>query len=84
MGAVLRAAGADSRETPDGIEVPGIWHRASPPARPARLDPQGDHRIAMSAAVLALRRPGLELTSPEVVVKSYPGFWQDWRGLVQK
>ena len=84
MGAVLRAAGADSRETPDGIEVPGIWHTALPPALPARLDPQGDHRIAMSSAVLALRRPGLELTSPEVVVKSYPGFWQDWRGLVQK
>lgn len=37
-----------------------------------------DHRMAMAFAPLALLGPvGIE--EPEVVVKSYPDFWEDWR-----
>jgi 3-phosphoshikimate 1-carboxyvinyltransferase len=35
-----------------------------------------DHRMAMAFAPLALRVPRLSFNDPEVVVKSYPAFWQ--------
>jgi 5-enolpyruvylshikimate-3-phosphate synthase len=42
-----------------------------------------DHRVAMSAAVLALTLPpGCELDAPGVVSKSYPRFWEDWASMV--
>jgi 5-enolpyruvylshikimate-3-phosphate synthase len=31
----------------------------------------------MSLALAGLRRPGVVIGSPEVVSKSYPGFWKD-------
>lgn len=36
-----------------------------------------DHRMAMSFATLALLRDDICLDDPEVVKKSYPGFWKD-------
>ncbi len=36
-----------------------------------------DHRMAMSFATLALLRDDICLDEPEVVKKSYPGFWKD-------
>lgn len=36
-----------------------------------------DHRMAMSLAPLALKLPFIEIKNPEVVKKSYPGFWND-------
>lgn len=43
----------------------------------------GDHRVAMSAAVLALSLPpGSTLDDPDVVTKSWPGFWKAWSGLI--
>ncbi|MDD3459200.1 MAG: 3-phosphoshikimate 1-carboxyvinyltransferase, partial [Weeksellaceae bacterium] len=36
-----------------------------------------DHRMAMSFAPLCLLRE-LKIENPEVVNKSYPGFWQDF------
>ena len=35
-----------------------------------------DHRMAMSFAPLGLLGP-IEIEDPEVVNKSYPGFWED-------
>jgi 3-phosphoshikimate 1-carboxyvinyltransferase len=35
----------------------------------------GDHRMAMSFALLAPQLPGLPIAQPEVVEKSYPAFW---------
>jgi 3-phosphoshikimate 1-carboxyvinyltransferase len=41
------------------------------------MDSHGDHRLAMSAATLAvLSGSELSLTGPEVVSKSFPGFWR--------
>jgi 3-phosphoshikimate 1-carboxyvinyltransferase len=80
---MLVAAGAPASETADGLRVPGVWAEGVPPSGAIRLDPVGDHRIAMSAALLALRRPGLLLDHPGVVVKSYPSFWRDWGAIVQ-
>jgi 3-phosphoshikimate 1-carboxyvinyltransferase len=36
-----------------------------------------DHRMAMSFAPLAILHEGICLDEPEVVKKSYPGFWKD-------
>lgn len=49
--------------------------------RPATLDPVGDHRIAMALALAGLRVPGVRVRSPEVVGKSFPGFWRALAGL---
>lgn len=36
-----------------------------------------DHRMAMAFAPAAIKFPGLMINEPEVVSKSYPGFWND-------
>lgn len=54
-------------------------------AHPIRVPPDlvfstfGDHRMAMGLAPLALKTGSLVLDDPGVVVKSYPGFWEDLR-----
>lgn len=46
--------------------------------RAARVGSHGDHRMAMSLAVAALRADGpLEIEGAESVAKSYPGFFED-------
>jgi 3-phosphoshikimate 1-carboxyvinyltransferase len=46
---------------------------------PTAIDPVGDHRIAMSMAVLATKRSGISIVDPTCVTKSYPNFWKDLR-----
>ena len=41
------------------------------------LDTYEDHRMAMSLAPMAMRCGRLIMNNPEVVSKSYPGFWRD-------
>lgn len=55
--------------------------RSSP--RPGVIDPRGDHRIAMTFAVLALARPGISIADPQCVAKSYPTFWTDFARLAE-
>lgn len=48
--------------------------------RPAEMhggsvDSHGDHRIAMSMAIAGVRVQGVEIETPEVVNKTWPGFW---------
>ena len=50
VAAMLRAFGIPCGELPDGLEIEG----GSAPLRAARVETGGDHRIAMTAAVLAL------------------------------
>jgi len=70
-------------ETSASIVVPGAWARASPPSPAVTLDTADDHRIAMSFALLGLRRPGVSIAEPGVVAKSYPGFWDDFRAVCE-
>jgi 3-phosphoshikimate 1-carboxyvinyltransferase len=77
MASELRRLGAEVEEGPDWLTIPGVWHRRQPPAAPVVVDSHGDHRIAMSLALAGLRRPGTRIGAPEVVGKSYPGFWAD-------
>ena len=39
------------------------------------IDPHGDHRIAMAMATAGTRVPDLAVSHPEVVNKTWPGFW---------
>lgn len=41
----------------------------------------GDHRMAMTFAPLALRMGPVRIVNPDVVSKSYPGFWEDMRSV---
>lgn len=78
MGTELGKIGALVHEGRDSLRIPGIWSgEAGTPLEPVEIDPRGDHRIAMSLALAGLRRPGVIVTSPGVVSKSYPGFWRD-------
>jgi len=52
------------------------------PLRGASIDSHGDHRIAMSFAVLGTFTEGETIINdPECVSKSYPGFWEDMASL---
>jgi 3-phosphoshikimate 1-carboxyvinyltransferase len=43
------------------------------------VDTYGDHRIAMAFAPLPLRTGKIRISDPEVVGKSYPGFWEEMK-----
>ena len=58
----------------------GVW-KLSPgsvgsTSQPVTFETYDDHRMAMALAPLALRFP-IIIEEPEVVQKSYPGFWSD-------
>lgn len=84
MARELARAGAEVEELADGLVIPGVWAGTAAtdlPQAPVVVDAHGDHRIAMSMALVGLRRPGLEIAHPEVVAKSYPRFWDDLAAL---
>ncbi|MBU8539066.1 3-phosphoshikimate 1-carboxyvinyltransferase [Falsiroseomonas tokyonensis] len=45
--------------------------------RPARIETYGDHRIAMSLALVGLMVPGVTILDPGCVAKTYPDYWRD-------
>lgn len=70
--AMLRAFGVDAEERPDGLVVRGAPDR---PLLPADVDPAGDHRIAMAAAVAALCAAGeTRIRDVANVATSFPTF----------
>ncbi len=82
MARELSRVGARVSELPDGLVIEGSWSHSEPPAESVVVDPENDHRIAMSLALVGLRRPGVVIGEAYVVAKSYPGFWQDLDTLV--
>jgi 3-phosphoshikimate 1-carboxyvinyltransferase len=71
----LGRARVDVRELEDGLVI-----IPSPP-KAAEFESHNDHRIAMSMALIGLTVPGVKVRDPEVVSKSYPGFWDDLNSL---
>lgn len=70
MAEVLRAFGVPCEELPDGLSITG-----GASLRAARVDSRGDHRIAMSAALLGLLADGESIVDgAESVDTSFPGF----------
>jgi len=70
--ALVRAVGGEGEPRSDGFVI-----RGGLPLHGGPVSSAGDHRIAMAAAVLALRIPGVTVTGAEAVVKSYPRFFED-------
>ncbi|HEY1555967.1 MAG TPA: 3-phosphoshikimate 1-carboxyvinyltransferase [Kofleriaceae bacterium] len=70
--AMLRAFGIACEVRPDGFAVEG---RPDRPLEPARVHAEGDHRIAMAAAVAGLCASGeTVIDDADNVATSYPGF----------
>jgi 3-phosphoshikimate 1-carboxyvinyltransferase len=79
MATVLRAFGVSCEERPDGMLVEG---KPEGPLKAAEVDSLGDHRIAMSAALLALVADGeSRIRDVECVGTSFPKFAGTLRAL---
>ncbi len=75
-------------ESPGGNPDEGI--RVNPPAggldctadaAAVAFDTYDDHRMAMSLALIGLRRPNVTINDPACVAKTYPRFWQSFASL---
>jgi 3-phosphoshikimate 1-carboxyvinyltransferase len=65
----LRRCGLDAEEHADGFTV----HPGRPD--PATVQTYGDHRMAMSFALLGLKVPGIKIADPGCVAKTFPGYF---------
>lgn len=75
---VLNAMGAQVEEFEDHLVICGKERLAGG----VTVSGHNDHRIAMMAAIAAIRCEGpVTITGAECVKKSYPGFWEDYRSL---
>lgn len=75
----LSAMGADVEETEDGMIIHG-----GRPLHGAVIDSRLDHRIAMTFAVASCMADGeTEILGAECVNISYPGFYEDLKGLMK-
>jgi 3-phosphoshikimate 1-carboxyvinyltransferase len=88
--AMLHQAEIPAEAKPDGFVVPGCWAESRPEGEVALpLDPKGDHRLAMAAALLGLVRP-VVIHDADVVRKSFPTFFRvfpaggKWRGGIEE
>jgi 3-phosphoshikimate 1-carboxyvinyltransferase len=68
----LRKIGADIEVQEDGLLIRPIQN-----PRPAILETHHDHRLAMAFSLLALAVPGVEISEPGVVSKSWPTYFVD-------
>ncbi len=69
--------GVDAAARPDGMHIrPGT-------PRPAVVQTHDDHRLAMSLALVGLMVPGVSIADPDVVSKSWPGYWAMLDGIVR-
>ena len=64
---------------PQNGKQPGI--DCSDTAPPVAFDTYDDHRMAMSLALLALRRPNITINDPKCVAKTYPNYFQHFAKL---
>jgi 3-phosphoshikimate 1-carboxyvinyltransferase len=71
----LQRCGVDAIEHDDGFTVVGGTPHGSP------IRTYGDHRMAMSFAVLGLRVDGIDIDDPGCVAKTFPGFFDVLEGL---
>ncbi|MEM6702952.1 MAG: 3-phosphoshikimate 1-carboxyvinyltransferase [Acidobacteriota bacterium] len=79
----LSRCGFSVEEQPDGLVLEGRGEALPVSSTAVLVDSYEDHRIAMSMALVGLRRPGLQVADPSVVAKSYPNFWQHLEQLLE-
>jgi 3-phosphoshikimate 1-carboxyvinyltransferase len=71
----LGRLGAQVVETDDGLVIePSVLHGSA-------VETHHDHRLAMAFGVIGLRVSDVEIENPDVVSKSWPGFWDMLGGL---
>jgi 3-phosphoshikimate 1-carboxyvinyltransferase len=75
----LGALGGAVEETDDGLVV----HPSRDRLHGATLATHHDHRLAMAFGVVGTVVAGVEVDDPDVVTKSWPGFWQMLDGLAK-
>lgn len=63
--------GVQAEETVDGLVIRGGKPHG------AEILTYNDHRIAMSFAIAGLTVPGMMITNPQCVNKSFPAFWEE-------
>jgi 3-phosphoshikimate 1-carboxyvinyltransferase len=74
----LRALGARIETGEDSIEIyPSRMHGG-------KIDPRNDHRIAMAAALVGLKTPGVMIRNPGCVAKSFPKFFAEIENLSER
>lgn len=73
----LARVGIRSQEHPDGLSVEGQGPDFAGQAE-GPFSAHGDHRIAMSLALLELKGTRIALDNPACVSKSFPTFWEQW------
>ena len=73
--AELKKLGYMIKEENDSILM---WNgeRCEPEETPV-IETYEDHRMAMAFAPAIIRHPNLLIADPQVVTKSYPGYWED-------
>ncbi len=67
----LGKLGVAVEERPDGFTISPTERFSS-----ASLETYGDHRIAMSLALIGLRSPGVSILNPGCVAKTVPNYWE--------
>jgi 3-phosphoshikimate 1-carboxyvinyltransferase len=73
----LEAISSEMRRIGGGVVVDGDALVVTPgDLHGAEVDPHGDHRIAMAMATAGTRVPGISVSAPGVVDKTWPGFWE--------
>lgn len=74
---MLSAVGIKTEYSPNKLVIHGDMSSLSDGSSPIILSSFNDHRMAMSAAIIATLRGNVTITGIESVDKSYPSFWQD-------
>jgi 3-phosphoshikimate 1-carboxyvinyltransferase len=78
----LRIMGATVEEFPDGLKVAG---KSAGKLRGAKVDPRGDHRIAMACAVAALGADGNSvIRDSDCAAVSFPEFFKTLDQLLER
>ena len=72
---------AETYSTGNLIPALEIMANAVPHSSDLEISTYGDHRMAMTFAPLSLVFGNIKIDDPEVVTKSYPGFWNDLSSL---
>ena len=71
----LQKCGIDAEPTEDGMIIQGLGHIDGLRYKATSIESQGDHRIAMSFSVAAIRAEGsMVIRGAQTVDTSFPGF----------
>lgn len=76
----LQKIGADVIEKPDGLIINGVKQ-----ANGGSVEGYNDHRIVMSMSIAVEKSTNpIEITDKESINKSYPAFFEDYKGIMGK